>query len=117
MKFIYWVNQTIQNYDAQLLFYVYACVYGAIFAILFSVVLLFSSLSICKTTPHILKLMGKCSIYSFYILFWTQWSLVYLDDFFMYMLPGLPLVIVLFVKKRKRIKEVCKRITEKDFWS
>lgn len=118
MKFIYQVNQSIQNYGARLTFDVYACVYGVIFVFLFSFTLFFSSSPI--TTHNVLRLMGKCSLCSLYMLLWLQWSLVYLDDFFMYMLPGFPLVIVLFVKiwkVRRKIKEVCKRIMEKDFWN
>lgn len=112
MKFIYQVNQIIQNYDAQLIFNVNACVYGAIFMIMFLFTLVLSSSPI--TTHNVLRLVGKCSLCSLYMLFWLQWSLVYLDDFFMYMLPGLTLVIALFVKNW--VKEVCK-IMEKDFWN
>lgn len=120
MKFIDQLTQIIQSYDAQLIFNVYARAYGLIFVFLFLFTLLFS-LAIYKTTPKkILKLMGKCFLYSFYVLFWLQWSLTYFDNFFMYMLPGLPFVIVLLAKiwkARRKIKEVCKRITAKDFWN
>lgn len=119
MKFIDQLTKIIQSYDTQFIFNVYACAYGVIFVFIFSFTLLFSVL-VFDRTPKILKLMGKCSLFSFYALFWLQWGLTYLDNFFMYMLPGLPFVIVLLAKiwkARRKIKEVCKRITAKDFWN